>query len=223
MLQKLGIEILTSLALEENATERIGGTGGILFFKEATPQNQIHVRIAAGEALALLALDSKSNCHRILKLKVLDRLVETLEVPLLRVNYARILTNLCSYSSVELIASTSYEDFQLQPNRFIVQDLLPSLNTYQKGTNYRKNTNIHRLRKVIWRFAIELAIWMMTDKVTNVHIFKEMGMEKELEVVLETTAELKIFNIFSGTVGLSKHSTTIHSLVETALKLLEDE
>ena len=64
---------------------------------------------------------------------------------------------------------------------------------------------------------------MMTDKVTNVHIFKEMEMEKELEVVLETTAELENFNIFSGTVGLSRHSTTIHSLVETALKLLEDE
>ncbi|KAK1584297.1 hypothetical protein Q3G72_031669 [Acer saccharum] len=97
---------------EENATERIGGTGGILFFKEATPQNQTHVRITAGEALAMLAMDSKSNCHRILKLKVRDRLVETLEMPLLRVNYARILTNLCSYSGVELIASTKGHKLQ---------------------------------------------------------------------------------------------------------------
>ena len=74
----------------------------------------------------------------------------------------------------------------------------------------------------IRRFTIELAIWMIHDKVKNVYIFKDLGMEKEMEGVLETTAELESFNIFSGTVGLSRHSTTIHSLVETALKLLKD-
>lgn len=74
----------------------------------------------------------------------------------------------------------------------------------------------------IRRFAIELAIWMMEDKPTNVQNFKDFGMEKELEFVLETTAELESFNIFSGTVGMSRHSTTIHSLVETALRLLAD-
>lgn len=104
MLQKLGIEILTSLALEEDATERIGGTGGVLrelfniFFKQGIPENQNHVKIAAGEALSMLALESKSNCHRILKLNVTEQLVSALEIPLLRVNAARILQNLCSYS-----------------------------------------------------------------------------------------------------------------------------
>ena len=74
----------------------------------------------------------------------------------------------------------------------------------------------------IRRFTIELAIWMMHDNVKNVYIFKDLGMEKELEGVLESTAELESFNIFSGTIGLSRHSTTIHSLVETALKQLKD-
>lgn len=74
----------------------------------------------------------------------------------------------------------------------------------------------------IRRFAIELAIWMMRDKATNVTIFKELGLEEELEGVLETTAELESFNMFSGTVGMSRHSITIHSLAETALRLLED-
>ena len=74
----------------------------------------------------------------------------------------------------------------------------------------------------IRRFTIELAIWMMRDKVTNVGIFKDLGMEEVLEGVLETTAELESFNIFSGTVGVNRHSTTIHSLVDTALKLLAD-
>ncbi|THG06865.1 hypothetical protein TEA_023994 [Camellia sinensis var. sinensis] len=103
MLQQLGIEILTSLAMEEDATARIGSTGGVIkelfniFFKTEMPENQNHVRIAAGEALAMLALECKINCHRLLKLKVIEKLIEALEVPLLRINAARILTNLCAY------------------------------------------------------------------------------------------------------------------------------
>ncbi|KAL4345592.1 hypothetical protein AHAS_Ahas11G0293800 [Arachis hypogaea] len=106
-LQKLSIEILTSLALEEEATERIGGTGGVLkelfniFFNGSISERHKHVRIIAGEALAMLALESRSNCHRILKLKVFQRLIEALEDPLLRVNAARILGNLCTYSDSE--------------------------------------------------------------------------------------------------------------------------
>ena len=75
----------------------------------------------------------------------------------------------------------------------------------------------------IRRFSIELAIWMMKDKETNIRTFKDLGMEKELECVTETTSELESFNIFSGTVGLSRHATTIHSLVETAMLLLADK
>lgn len=105
-LQELGIEILTSLALEDDATERIGGTGGMLkelfnlFFK----QTQRRVTTVAGEALAMLVLESKSNCHRFLKLKVLGRLVESLEDPRLSINAARILRNLCIYSGSEYLS-----------------------------------------------------------------------------------------------------------------------
>ena len=73
----------------------------------------------------------------------------------------------------------------------------------------------------IRRFVIELAICMMTENETNVQIFKDQGMEKELEGVTETTSELENFAVFSGTVGLSRHSTTIHSLVESAMKLMQ--
>lgn len=106
-LQFLGIEILTSLAMEDDATERIGGTGGILkelvniFFKYDMPEQENHVRTAAGEALVMLALESKQNCQRILKLGALQRLVEALEVELLCQNAARILRNLCTYSAEE--------------------------------------------------------------------------------------------------------------------------
>lgn len=103
VLQQLGIEILTSLALEEDATERIGGTGGVLkglfniFFNEGLPQSHDRVRTAAGEALAMLAFESKNNCHRMVRSDVLGRLVGALEIPLLCVNSARILRNLCTY------------------------------------------------------------------------------------------------------------------------------
>lgn len=103
MLRKLGIEILTSLASEEDATERIGGTGGVLkellniFFNVGVPEEN-QVRTAAGEALAMLSLGSKANCRRILKLKVVPQLVGALEIRVLRVNAGRILRNLCTYS-----------------------------------------------------------------------------------------------------------------------------
>ncbi|KAI3496425.1 hypothetical protein L1887_38786 [Cichorium endivia] len=102
--QKLGIDILTSLALEDDATERIGGTGGVLkelfnvFLREEILESQNHVRIAAGEALGMLAFESTRNCQRILKLNVIGKLNDALESPLLRVNAARILRNLCIYS-----------------------------------------------------------------------------------------------------------------------------
>lgn len=74
----------------------------------------------------------------------------------------------------------------------------------------------------IRRFAIELAIWMMRNNASNALNFRELGLPEQLEGVLETTAELENFNIFSGTVGVSRHSTTIHSLVETAMQLLAE-
>ncbi|KAJ7980141.1 ARM repeat superfamily protein [Quillaja saponaria] len=261
LLQKLSIEILTSLALEEDAKERIGGTGGVLkelfniFFKQSIPENQQHVRTAAGEALAMLALESKDNCHRILKLKVLERLVEALKVPLLRVNAARILRNLCTYSGsdyfnqirgVTAAAPTVLEAIILEQNKLqevmvgLAANVFKFMTPQESSTIYEQagifeaelaNALVQILKKYqhppirtprIRRFVIELVIWMMKDKETNVVMFKDLGMEKELEGVLETTSELESFNIFSGTVGMNRHNVTIHSLVETALKLLAD-
>ncbi|KAJ1428792.1 Armadillo-type fold [Sesbania bispinosa] len=261
LLQKLSIEILTSLALEEEATERIGGTGGVLkelfniFFRQCIPENQKDVTTVAGEALAMLALESKSNCHRILKLKVVERLVDALKVPLLRVNAARILRNLCTYSGSECFnqlkgvtaaAPTVLQAIMSQENKLqeVMVGLAANVFTFMTSSEssnvfeesgiteaelaskliqiLKKHkyppTKVPRIR----RFVIELAIWMMKDKAENIHTFKDLGMEEVLEGVLETTSELESFNVFSGTVGLNRHNLTIHSLVETALKLLED-
>ncbi|CAK7332975.1 unnamed protein product [Dovyalis caffra] len=261
MLQKLSIEILTCLALEEDATERIGGTGGVLkelfniFFSQRIPENQNHVRTAAGEALAMLALESKRNCLRILKLQVLDRLVGALEIPLLRVNAARILRNLCTYSGADcfdhlkgIVAAVPTVLKAVMSEEKKLQEVMVGLaaEAFKFMTSQEFNIMFERagikegelankvvqiLRKYenpsvkvprIRRFSIELAIWMMRNNAANAHNFKELGLEKELESVLESTNEIESFNIFSGTFGLSRHSTTIHSLVETALQLMED-
>ena len=106
-LQKLGIEILTSLAIENDATDRIGHTGGIIkelskiFFEEGRPHPhaQVGVRSAAGEALVMLMLESEQNCNYILRLGTMKKLVNALEDPLVRLNSAQVLRNLCTYGT----------------------------------------------------------------------------------------------------------------------------
>uniref|UniRef100_A0A2P2MXE0 Uncharacterized protein MANES_15G021700 n=1 Tax=Rhizophora mucronata TaxID=61149 RepID=A0A2P2MXE0_RHIMU len=259
MLQKHGIEILNSLALEVEARERIGGTGGVLkelfniFFNQ---ESHDHVRIAAGEALAILALESSSNCHRILKLKVLKGLIAALEVPLLQINAARILRSLCAYSGEDCLnhlkgvtdsaptalkAVMMSEEDKLQEVMVGLAAEVFKFMTYEESNAIFERAGIkeaalanrviqilkkyeHPPIKVprIRRFAIELAIWMMRKNTENVRVFKGLGLDRDLEGVLETTAEVESFNIFSGMVGLSRHSTTVHSLVETALELLAE-
>ncbi|XP_021290733.1 uncharacterized protein LOC110421456 [Herrania umbratica] len=250
-----------SVRLQINELRKLSETCGsnTIFEPQSSPEirekHQNHVRRSAGEALAMLALESRTNCHRILKLQALERLVEALEDPLLRVNAARILRNLCTYSGAECfyqlkgviaaaptvlkaimseenklqevmvgLAAQVFKHMASEESRImfdragikeeeLAKALVQILQKY-----YHPSAKVPRIR----RFAIELAIWMMHDNVKNVYIFNGLGMEKELEGVLESTAELESFNIFSGTVGLSRHSTTIHSLVETALKLLRE-
>ncbi|CAN0856230.1 hypothetical protein LINGRAHAP2_LOCUS6441 [Linum grandiflorum] len=263
MLQKLSIEILTSLALEEEATERIGGTGGILkelfniFFNPGGDNVdevcQRHVRVAAGEALAMLALESKNNCQRILKLKVLDKLVAALEVPVMRVNAGRILRNLCIYSGADsfyqlkgvtscaptvLRAITSEEKKLQEVMVGLAAEAFKFMNYEESRLMFERagmsedelaNIIIGTLRKYaeppakvprIRRFCIEVAIWMMKESKANAAIYRKLGLDKDLDCILETTSELESFNIFSGTVGLSRHTISIHSLVETATGLL---
>ncbi|KAK2980768.1 hypothetical protein RJ640_002977 [Escallonia rubra] len=88
MLQFLGITILHCLALEEDGRELIGCTGNVIkelfniYLKQEVPAGPEHlnrVKVAAGKALSTLTLASTSNCHRILKLKVIGNLVRGLE------------------------------------------------------------------------------------------------------------------------------------------------
>lgn len=72
----------------------------------------------------------------------------------------------------------------------------------------------------IRRFAIELTIAMMNANAETIKTFQNLGMKNELETVFETATELENFDIFSGTVGLARHGSTINELIEEAIKLL---
>ncbi|URE24841.1 hypothetical protein MUK42_17730 [Musa troglodytarum] len=78
------------------------------------------------------------------------------------------------------------------------------------------STKVPRIR----RFTIEITIWMMNCDEKYIRLFTGLGMEEELECVSETTSEIECFNIFSGSLGLRRHGTTIGSLVDIALELM---
>ncbi|KAG6466213.1 uncharacterized protein LOC122036605 [Zingiber officinale] len=113
-MQKLGIEILKSLSMDEHAKEEIGNTGGVInlllstFFMPGFSDEENYVCNQAGETLALLALESGDNCDRILKKpEVLKKLIGVLTDPVLRINASRILRNLCAYTRMECCDSLS--------------------------------------------------------------------------------------------------------------------
>lgn len=71
----------------------------------------------------------------------------------------------------------------------------------------------------IRRFSIELLIAIM--EMDRVAIEKRSELEEALEGVLETTSEMESYSTFSGCVGLGRHRVPIHSLVQSAMELLE--
>ncbi|CAD6267681.1 unnamed protein product [Miscanthus lutarioriparius] len=121
-LRRLGAEVLTRLAMDADARERIGGTGGVvallldMFLRPGGSSSDDKAadadaaRVEAGEALAMLALESPRNCQRILRAgggssssattstTTVDSLVDALGDAAIGVGAGRILTNLCAYT-----------------------------------------------------------------------------------------------------------------------------
>ncbi|KAJ1265551.1 hypothetical protein BS78_08G084400 [Paspalum vaginatum] len=110
-LLRLGAEVLTRLAMDADARERIGCTGGVVallldMFLRPRATDDDAARVEAGEALAMLALESPRNCARILRAAAaattttttVDTLVDALGDAAICVGAGRILTNLCAYA-----------------------------------------------------------------------------------------------------------------------------
>eukprot|EP00253_Pinus_taeda_P002544 PITA_02544 len=120
-LQILAIDTLTSLALQEEGRGSIGGTGGVLCcLFSAFHMEMINITRGpgddetrelvrkVGEALALLSLENKENCRRMMSLKLrknrpnlISSLISMLDDPIRGFHAARILRNLCAYSEAD--------------------------------------------------------------------------------------------------------------------------
>ncbi|XP_064981884.1 uncharacterized protein LOC135623178 [Musa acuminata AAA Group] len=262
VLQKLGIEILKSLAMDESAREKIGSTGGVIklllsiFFEPGFTEAENSLRDEAGEALAMLTLESKKNCDRIVKETEVDRLMKALTDAVLQINASRILRNLCAYGGAEcshrlsgitaamptvlkvimeakarlleasIGLSTEICKF-LDPDEFaefLKKAAIEETDLVVKLVQVLKEYRYPEIRVPgMRRFVIEQAIWMMRSNRNSIQLFEQLEMERFLEAVVETTSELECFHIFSGGVGLSRHSKTLSSLVETALHLMTAE
>ncbi|XP_040378702.1 uncharacterized protein LOC102708230 [Oryza brachyantha] len=263
-LHQLAIEILTNLAMDEEAREMIGRTGGVVselvaMFLPATEavgdKPADAVRVEAGEALAMLALDSRSNCGAIIVAcgGGVERLVEALSDPVVVVRAARILRNLCTYAGEEwqlplrgIIAGANkvlrtimaekgkvlniFLGLAAQMLRFmdpgelrtslaaasITEEALAKALVQVLREYSRPSMAVPRIR----RYAIELAVAMMRSDERYVALFVELGLQGQLRRVAATTSELECFNVFSGSVGLSRRGVSVCADVESALELM---
>ncbi|XP_018442418.2 uncharacterized protein LOC108814361 [Raphanus sativus] len=187
-LQKLCAEILTSLALDEGATEKIGGTGGVLngllciFLNDDIPGNQTSgVRDSVGETIAMLAQGSQSNCQRMLRLDVLQGLVEALNNPLIQSNAARILRNLCAYTDPN----------QVEEHLKEVKSAGATVSLYDLGVQELVRYNASSSLNVILSLQVLKAIKSEQSKPQEVmvglapHIFRLMSAEESREMFEE--------------------------------------
>ncbi|CAL9037674.1 unnamed protein product [Musa banksii] len=113
MLQKLGIETLTSFAMEEEARERIGSTGGMIkelrwiFFREGLTQlkkKKGKKTETVHNHLAVFSSQVRSNLQRTATGdECRGKAGEALTDPVLQINSARILRNRCKHVGNEYL------------------------------------------------------------------------------------------------------------------------
>ncbi|KAK3147178.1 hypothetical protein QOZ80_3BG0279040 [Eleusine coracana subsp. coracana] len=264
-LQKLATDILTGLAMDEKGTAAIVGTGGVvklllsLFLASAPPPEEetIDLGCEAGEALAMLALESGKGCAVILKRPdVIDRLVEALQDKR-RLNAARVLRNLCAYSGSEhrvrlqvagitkalpsvLKATMTERDKVLEVSIGLTTEICTFIDGDRfaaelRAAGIQERAYVERLASVLKqyrsapeisvprmrRFVVQQLIWLLTTSPGGyVEVLKEVGMERLLENVADTTSELECYHVFSGSVGIGKHREDFAEIVESAMELL---
>ncbi|KAI0512310.1 hypothetical protein KFK09_012949 [Dendrobium nobile] len=272
-LQTIGVEIITFLAMDEAARESIGATGGMMrelmriFLDCAGPAvsaggdggRDRHVRMEAGEALAMLVVESERNCERVLRVgeNVVERLVDAAGDSLIGAKASRLLSYLCAYGEVAngfqrmkavikafpmvLNAMMIGEAKQLEVSigfavrivRFMspidfIEELeranVSEIELIKRLVHILQKYNVPSIRTPsMRRNVIELSIWLMQSNEKYIKLFNNYEMANELQNVAETTADLECFVVFSGSVGLTRHRTTMAFLVDTALELLLED
>ncbi|KAK2980770.1 hypothetical protein RJ640_002979 [Escallonia rubra] len=190
-LQHLGIDILIKLAVEEDGRELVGCTGNVI--KEL-------FNIYLKQVVPPIDLpDVKSAAGVGLAVLTLESTKEMVGLA------AQVFKYMTTQESSAMFERAGVQEAELATA--LVQILKESQFPSEDCPGMRRS-------------VVELAIVMMREKDTNVQHFKDLGMEKELEHVLETTTQLESFYIMFGPFGFGRHGTPIHSLVETAMELL---
>lgn len=72
------------------------------------------------------------------------------------------------------------------------------------------------------RFLVQQAVWLVTSSSSALYagLLRELGMERLLESVADTTSELECYHVFSGSVAIGKHRENFSAIVESALQLI---
>uniref|UniRef100_A0A0D9XZW8 Uncharacterized protein n=1 Tax=Leersia perrieri TaxID=77586 RepID=A0A0D9XZW8_9ORYZ len=242
-LRRLAAEALARLAMDADARDKIGGTGGVVS----------------------LLLAARRNCDRILRAggggATVARLVDALSDEVAGVGAARILTNLCAYaggewfSDLHLVTAgaattlrnvmmTSSDIKLLEVSLGLAAQMARFMGPHElahhlagAGVARGEEELVNRLVNVlathgrpsikaprIRRFTVELAVAMMTEggrrRGAVAVMMAAAGMGPELRHVAETTSELECFHVFSGSAGLCRHAVSLSALVDTALELM---
>ncbi|GJN07812.1 hypothetical protein PR202_ga25676 [Eleusine coracana subsp. coracana] len=262
-LQKLATDVLTGLAMDDKGTEAIVGTGGLvkllleIFVSVSAEDLDLELGCEAGQALAMLALESRRGCAAILKRPdVIHRLVEALQDKR-RLNAARVLRNLCAYSGSEhgdrlraagitkalptvLNATMTGSDRVLEVSIGLTTEICRFIDGDQFAAELRaagieERNYVERLDGVLnqyrsapeitiprmRRFVVQQLVWLMTTgSGGHVEMLREVGMQRLLENVADTTSELECYHVFSGSVGIGKHREDFAEIVESAMEML---
>nr|CAB3500738.1 unnamed protein product [Digitaria exilis] len=263
-LQKLATDVLTGLALDESGKKAIMATGGVVkellsIFVGAVEKEELGAE--AGEALAMLALESEDGCAAILKQRadVLDQLMSALHVgDARRLNAARVLRSLCAYSGEkerdrlhaavtkalpEVLNATMVETDKILE---VCVGLTTQICRFVDGERFAgelrgagmvagERAYVERLAAILRRyrypeirvprmrrFVVQQVMWMMESSRGHVYVelLREVGMERLLESIADTTSELECYHVFSGSVGISKHRESFSAIVDSALELI---
>ncbi|KAM0890198.1 hypothetical protein ACQ4PT_027183 [Festuca glaucescens] len=265
-LQKLAMDILTGMAMDQRANETIAGTGGVvklllsIFFNA----QELELGREAGEALAMLALESEASCSAILKTRsdVIDPLVSAVESHDARcLNAMRLLRNLCAYSGEEhrarlsavtkampavLRATMTGHNKILEVSVGLTTQICQFMDGEQfaaelRGAGLDKRAYVQRLAGILRqykypevtvprmrRFVVQQVTWLMTSSPRRgggggfVELLRdrELGMERLLEAIADTTSEVECYHVFSGSVPISRHRESFSAIVDTALHLV---
>ncbi|KAE8814058.1 hypothetical protein D1007_08697 [Hordeum vulgare] len=264
-LQKLAMDVLTGMAMDDRAKETIVGTGGVVKLLMSIFFNASECELGneAGEALAMLALESEASCSAILKrADVLDQLASALDGHDPRcLNAMRVLRNLCAYSGEEhrtrlstvtkamptvLGATMTGRDKILEVSVGLTTQICRFVDIEQFTAELRRagldeRAYVERLLAILRqyrypeikvprmrRFLVQQLVWLMTSSPRRrggggfVGLLRELGMERLLEAVAETTSEVECYHVFSGSVPIGKHRESFSAIVDTALQLLAD-